>query len=140
MTPGLGSSGLASLGLSAECLKALETRRPNLLLIGSSTKVSDLLQLIEPSMAHPVVSLRADRLRLPERLIGTLVLHDANRLSPAQQEEWRRWVDLHPQKQVIATASEPLFPLMVRNAFSSVLFFQLNFMSLMIDGTSAAVV
>lgn len=129
---------LANLGLSEECLRTLETKRPNLLLIGPPTQVTCVLQMIEPSVVRPVASVRAERLTLPERAIGTLVLHDANRLNPRQQDQLHRWIDLHPLEQVIATASEPLFPLVVRNAFSAVLFFRLNVMSLMIDAESPA--
>ena len=134
--PGAGPPRLADIGLSEECVRTLETKRPNLLLIGSSTKVTCLLQLIEPSVTHPLVSVRAERLTLPETAIGTLVLHDANRLDATQQDQLHRWLDVHPLSQVIATSSQPLFPLVVRNSFSAVLFFRLNVRSLMIEEAS----
>jgi len=138
--PGAPPPGLADIGLPEECLKTLETKRPNLLLIGSSTNVTCLLQLFEPSVTHPVVSVRAEQLTLPDASVGTLVLHDANRLSPGQQDQLHRWVDVHPLNRVIATTSEPLFPLVVRNTFSAVLFFRLNVMSLMIEEASPELV
>jgi hypothetical protein len=138
--PGAPPPGLADIGLPEECLRTLETKRPNLLLIGSSRNVTCLLQLIEPLVTQPVVSVRAERLTLPEAAIGTLVLHDANRLSPSQQDQLHRWVDMHPLNRVIATTSEPLFPLVVRNMFSAVLFFRLNVMSLMIEEASPEIV
>jgi len=130
--------GLFSLGLSEECLRTVEHKRPNLLLIGSPKTVSPVLQVIEQSAAPPVVSSRPERLALADRGIATLVIHDANRLGRTQQDQLYRWINLHPLKQVIATASEPLFPLMVRNAFSAELFFRLNVMSVMVDEASVA--
>ena len=138
--PGAGPPGLADIGLSDECLRTLETKRPNLLLIGPSTQVTSLLQLIAPSVAPPIASVRAERLTLPEDAIGTLILHDAHRLSPRQQDQLHRWIDVHPLNQVIATTAEPLFPLVVRNSFSAALFFRLDAMSLRIEEVSPEVV
>jgi hypothetical protein len=136
--PLVGLGAFLSLGLSEECLRTVERKRPNLLLIGSPGAVSPVLQAIEQSVAHPVASSRAERLSLSEHAIATLVIHDANRLNRTQQDQLYRWVNLHPLKQVIATASEPLFPLMVRNVFSAELFFRLNAMSVLIDEASVA--
>jgi hypothetical protein len=59
--PTVGPGALLSLGLSEECLRAVERKRPNLLLIGSPATVSPVLQVIEQSAARPVVSSRAPR-------------------------------------------------------------------------------
>jgi hypothetical protein len=76
---------------------------------------------------------------LAERRIGTLVIAEADRLNRQQQDQRHRWVTQHPLKQVIATVSEPLFPLVVRNVFSAALF-QLNPTSLLIEAVSSEIV
>jgi hypothetical protein len=136
----IGADDLCRVGLSDENLRKLQTTRPNLLLVGSSLLLPPVLELLERGAVRPVVAVGAQRLGLAERGIGTLVLHDANRLTPAQQHELHCWLVRHPLKQVILTASERLFPLVLRNTFDADLFFQLNVRLVVIESVSADVV
>jgi replication-associated recombination protein RarA len=77
---------------------------------------------------------------LAERQIGTLVIAEADQFNRQQQDQLHRWVTQHPLTQVIATASEPLFPLVVRNVLSAPLFFQLNPTSLLIEAVLSELV
>lgn len=113
-------------------LKILETTRVNLLLIGLRRKTTIVLRGIEESLAPPVLPVRAGHLVLPERAIGTLVIHDVDHLSDPEQDMLNRWMVLHPGQQVIATASGPLFPLVARNRFSDVLFYRLNTLTVIV--------
>jgi len=126
----------------AEILRTLETHRPNLLLIGSPSHLPPVLRILEGSAVPPVVSCGAPRFALAERAIGTLVIHGANRLNEHQQRQLHNWLPRHPLTQVILTTSEPLIPLVLRNAFDADLFFQLNVKSVsvvMADASPEAV-
>jgi hypothetical protein len=129
----VGPEDLCRCGLSAEILKTIQTNRPNLLLIGPPSPLTPLLRILESGAAPPVMSCSARRLALAERPIGTLVIHDANRLSQDQQRQLHGWLARHPPKQVIVTAPEPLLPLVMRNAFNPALFFELNVKSVVMD-------
>ena len=113
-------------------LKLLEKARVNLLLIGLRRKTSLFLRRIERSLAPPVMPVRAGHLVLPERAVGTLVIHDVDHLTRQEQDALNGWVVSHPEQQVIATASGPLFPLVARNQFSDVLFYRLNTLTVIV--------
>ena len=113
-------------------LQILETTRLNLLLIGLRRRTSIVLRGIEGSLVPPVLPVRAGHLVLPERAIGTLVIHDVDHLSRQEQDELNRWVVSHPEQRVIATASGPLFPHVARNRFSDVLFYRLNTLTVIV--------
>jgi hypothetical protein len=123
----------STAGLPDHGLKMLEQTRPNLLLIGSPARVSDVLRIIARSLASPIASCTATRLALPDRAIGTLAIHGADHLSRNQQEKLHSWVLVHPSTQVIMAATRPLLPLVLRNTFSDVLFYRLNLLSVVID-------
>ena len=125
--PDLSSSDVAEHGL-----KILETTRANLLLTGEPRAVTLVLRVIEKSLAPPVLPFRAGNLELPEPAIGTMVIHDADHLRRDEQDALNDWVVLHPDTQVIITTSGPLFPLVVRNQFSDVLFYRLNALTAMV--------
>ena len=116
-------------------LKILKKTRVNLLLIGLRPKTSIALRGIEGSLAPPVLPVRAGHLVLPERTIGTLVIHDVDHLSRQEQDALNHWLASHPEQQVVTTASGPLFPLVARNLFSDVLFYRLNTLTVIV-GTS----
>jgi len=118
-------------------LKILEKTRVNLLLIGLRRKTSVFLRRIESSLAPPVLLVRAGHLVLPERANGTLVIHDVDHLSRQEQDALNGWVQSHPEQQIIATASEPLFRLVARNRFSDVLFYRLNTLTLIVGVSEA---
>ena len=113
-------------------LRILETTRLNLLLIGLRRKTSIVLREIEGSLAPPVVPVRAGGLILPERAIGTLVIHDVDHLSRKEQDALNHWVMSHPEHRVIATACGPLLPHVARNQFSDVLFYRLNTLTVIV--------
>jgi len=137
---GLEPPDLATPGHTVECLRILETKRPNLLVIGSPTTVAPVVQIIERSLIRPVVSCRAGRLALQRSAIGTLVIHDADRLGREEQNQLHSWVNQHAEKQLVTTASESLFSLVARNMFSDTLFYRLNAMSLIVEEASAEIV
>ena len=134
--PSVGPDDLCRFGLSGENLRTLQTNRPNLLLVGPPSHLAPVLELLERSAIRPIVVCGAQRLPLAERAIGTLVIHDAHRLSQPQQHQLHSWLTQHPLKQVILTAPEPLFPLFLRNAFDDALFFRLNMKLVVIENAS----
>jgi len=131
---------LAAVGCPAEIARTIGTNRPNLILVGLPPNVTIVRRIVEQQATRPVVSLDRQLRTLAERRVGTLVIAEADRLNRQQQDQLHRWVTQHPLKQVIATASKPLFPLVVRNVFSAALFFQLNPTSLLIEAVSSELV
>jgi hypothetical protein len=127
------------LGLPAECLATLRSKRPNLLLIGSPDNVRAVLQLIHGALLHPVRSYRPKQLAFTGGTVGSLIIHDLDRLTHEEQRQLYRWVTSYPEKQVITTARAPLLPMVVRNAFDQDLFFRLNMMCLVVDDSSTEV-
>jgi hypothetical protein len=118
---------LSLLALSDDWRRVLETKRPNVIVIGPPTKVTPVLTLLARSVAQPMVSCTARNPVLPETAVGTLVLHDADRLTRLDQDRVYGWLSCAVDApQVITTTSVPLFPLVMRNAFSDALFYRLN--------------
>jgi hypothetical protein len=116
----------------------LETYRPNILLIGPQPTVRHVLQITLRSAVRPVVTCSARSFTLPDPPVGTLVLCDAEFLNRVAQRRLYAWLlrtSSHPQ--VITTASVPLFPLVIRNAFDDALFYRLNTVALRLGPPSA---
>src|SRR5690242_19727745 len=110
-----------------EALTSYGRYRPNVLLTGSPPHVTEILIRLLRSAIAPVDACRAGSLALPNRMVGALVIHDAERLGRDEQERLFGWMSYASGRtQVITTTSLPLFPLVVRNEFSEPLFYRLN--------------
>jgi hypothetical protein len=124
---------LSNFGLSPEMLKLFDVHRPNVLLVGPDSNVLRVLDALTPLVEAPIMSCEAGRLALPQRPVGTLVLHAADHLSGEEQQELFGWMSAAPgRSQVITTASVPLFPLVMRKRFSDALFYRLNEMCVIV--------
>ena len=117
----------AAFGLSPANLAYLGTQRRNVLLIGTDSRLAEFLPVLTRTAMLPIESCRAGRLALPHRSVGTLLLHDADRLTREEQEQMFGWISCAPPPvQVVTAASVPLFPLVVRQHFSEALFYRLS--------------
>jgi len=122
-----------SIGLSSDSLTSLHTHRSNVLLVGPEAHVARVLPAITRLVTPPIESCAAGRLALPTRLVGTLVLRNAHRLSVDEQQELFGWMSAASiDSQVITTATIPLFPLVLRKHFSDALFYRLTEMCLIV--------
>jgi hypothetical protein len=103
----------------------LSTTRPNLLLEGPEAQVQAVVAALRPLLLCPVTAWCGGG--LPDEHRGTLIVQEIHRLDDTQQRQLMIWLDdAVGTVQVIATTSEPLFPLVERGAFLDVLYYRLN--------------
>ena len=76
-----------NVGLLSDRLKSLHTHRSNVLVIGPESHITRVLPVITRLSTPPIESCAAGRLALPDRLVGTLVLRNADRLSVDEQQQ-----------------------------------------------------
>jgi Sigma-54 interaction domain len=99
--------------------------RPNLLLEGPEAQVQAVVAALRPLLLRPVTAWCGGG--LPDEHRGTLIVQEIHRLDDTQQRQLMIWMDDSVGTvQVIATTSEPLFPLVERGAFFDVLYYRLN--------------
>lgn len=114
------------------------TRRHNILLEGSRISTEAVLLLLGPSLREPVAWRRPGALfQIPSDTSGAFIVQDIADLSRAEQSRLLMWMNepSHP-KQVISTATEPLFPLVARGQFDETLYYRLNVVLLRVDARS----
>ncbi len=102
----------------------------NLLLIGDESLLSRAIGLVNLQDGQLLMVRRAGgdlSLPVPPPTGATLVLHDVDRLSARDQDEFLVWLDAaRGRTRVISTAAQPLFPAVFAGAFSSELYYRLN--------------
>jgi hypothetical protein len=99
--------------------------RPNLLLEGPEAQVQAVVAALRPLLLCPVSAWSGGG--LPDEHRGTLIAQEIHGLDDTQQRQLMIWLDdAVGTVQVIATTSEPLFPLVERGAFLEVLYYRLN--------------
>lgn len=127
------------LGIPVQLRHVFETARPNILVIGSGPTVTRVLHVLERVCTQPVVSSDSSSLTLPTRQVGALAVLQVERLGRVDQQLLHAWLSCaEPRPQVIATASVPLFPAVVRGTFSDALFYRLNEVCLTVREVSGA--
>jgi hypothetical protein len=103
----------------------LSTIRPNLLLEGPEAQVQAVVAALRPLLPSPVIAWCGGG--LPDEHRGTLIVQKVCRLDDTQQRQLMMWLDdTVGTVQVIATTSEPLYPLVERGVFLDVLYYRLN--------------
>jgi hypothetical protein len=102
--------------------------RLNLMLAGPQSALEAAIVALAPWLRPPLWSWHEGiPLRLPTEPGCTLVLNQAGRLDPDQQQQLIRWLDLPvPRPQIISTSSQPLFGLVERRMFLDLLYYRLN--------------
>jgi Sigma-54 interaction domain len=103
----------------------LSETRPNLLMEGPEAQVRAAVAALRPLLPLPVTAWCGGR--LPDKHRGTLIVQEVHHLDATQQRQLMMWLDdAVGTVQVIATTSEPLFPLVERGVFLDVLYYRLN--------------
>ena len=126
------------LALRAEWDLATTTRH-NLLLVGSSSATEALLDALKPHLREPLRHCNPRTgVSVPEATEGTLVLSEVAGLDMKQQAQLFRRLDQFEQRvRVVATTSEPLFPLVQAGAFLADLYYRLNIVLFDLTSSSA---
>jgi hypothetical protein len=115
---------------------ALRCRPPAVLLIGPAEQTSPVIAGLLPAWPAPIEICRASTLVL-DSAVRTLVLQDADEMSPARQTALFDWMNAAGGRRVIATTRRPLFPRVESGAFSIALYYRLNIIT--IDFTDVSV-
>jgi hypothetical protein len=104
-----------------------QDRRPNLLIVCSVQWVDAAVDRLQTVCAAPVSVVRLPgTLALPDRLTGTLVLHDVAHLTVQQQMRLFDWMGGHRDVQVISMTGAALASLVHDGRFLEGLFYRLN--------------
>jgi hypothetical protein len=122
---------LSDFSVAEEDWAVLTTSQPNVLLVGPEVLTSEFVDALLPTFRQPVVHWRgASQLSTATRP-GTLILPDADRLTPDDQRRLDNWIAEVFPMQVVSVASTPLYPLVERGQFLASLYYRLNVVYLM---------
>ncbi|OFV93274.1 MAG: hypothetical protein A3G76_12005 [Acidobacteria bacterium RIFCSPLOWO2_12_FULL_65_11] len=124
----------SNLGISAEDWRALLGARPNILLVGTESDTSRLVQSLLPSLQPPVVWCSSRQFAVPTDETGTLVLQHAADLSLTAQDTLLQWIQqsTHPRPQIVTTTSVSLLPRVDQGLFRDALYYRLNVMCIFV--------
>ena len=129
---GMAPAGLGPAALFFE-LKALAGFHANCLLIGPDAFADDALVVLGETLQAPVTAIRGDELReLPSTSgPGTVVIRGVSELTDADQARLLEWLSQAAGRlQVVASSSEPLWPLVQAGRFLESLYYRLNVITL----------
>ena len=119
--PTVGATFGDAFHLPHEESRLLCSARPNLLVEGPESTTDTVLVALTPHLRQPLWTWCAGVRN------GTVVVRGVNRLDRGQQMQLVEWLEgATGRVQVIATSSEPLFPLVKRGTFLDVLYYRLN--------------
>ena len=108
---------------------ALRCHPPAVLLIGTAEQTSPVIAGLLPECPAPIEACRASTLVL-DSAVRTLVLQDADEMSPMRQTALFDWMNAAGDRRVIATSRLPLFPRVESGAFSIALSYRLNIITI----------
>ena len=111
-------------------LNILKTAGANVLMVGPTETVEQLLAELLPHLESPVVcgTRDIDELTSSPDTIGTVVIRDVDGLSASQQQQLSCWLEHVPAApvRIVSTTSVPLFELVEAGLFPDVLYYRLN--------------
>jgi len=114
---------------------SVSTRQHNAIFEGPEEATDDVLRLLQPYLRTPAIWNRAPMpLEFPAHGGGALVLRNVCALDRHEQAALLKWLEVE-RKQVVATTTEPLFPLVAMGRFDEALYYRLNLMLMKIDST-----
>jgi hypothetical protein len=127
--PGRGHRHTAATD-AADWMLLLDAARPNGLIVGPAPVAGSFLHDLTPMLRKAVVDWPIET--SPSRAhgqvpIGTLIIRDVGSLDRRAQQSLLQWMnDAGRAVQVIALASAAVYPLVLRDAFASALYYRLN--------------
>jgi hypothetical protein len=119
-----------------ELLAIAQFHRLNLLVVGSSSEMTDLLiQQLTPEFQTPIcICVFPGPLLLPDDDAGTLVLRGVDAIDGDQQQQLLTWLDDNAGRtQVVSVASHDIFAGVERGTFAAGLYYRLNTVMELID-------
>ncbi len=120
-------------------LEHVRMRHSNLLVIGPATATERIVDRLRPGFEPPVLTWhegQAFDLPSPSE-VGTLILHEVDALTPADQRQLIEWQNRQNRRvQIISTTPSPLFHLVEAGAFDEGLYYRLNTMCVKTNSSS----
>ena len=125
--------------MNAELWEAVAVRLP-ILLTGPRSTTDDWIHHLQRRLALPVIEVACDAGLRTTALddAGTVVLHDVERLRPADQLRLLQWLEEPQRAQIISTSSRTLYPLVGAGRFLEDLYYRLN--SVYLDRTNPTII
>jgi hypothetical protein len=121
------------LAIQAWDWHALVTSRANTVVVAREDAVMGVWTALWPTLQKPIHWVEASSLSLPRRSAGTLILQDADALTPTAQQELFDWLERDARAtRVLTTTSLPLFPLVEGGSFLAALYYRLNVLLLVL--------
>ena len=113
--------------------------RANAIVVGTEEAALGVWTAVWPSLQKPIHWVEAERLSLPRRSAGTLILQGADALSACEQQ-LLEWLEGDARAtRILTTTRRPLFPLVESGNFLEALYYRLNVILLVLEarGSSA---
>jgi hypothetical protein len=117
---------VSDFSVAEEDWAVLTTAQPNVLLVGPEPLTSEFVEALRPTFRQPVSYWRASSQHAPASRPGTLILHDADRLTLEDQRQLDNWLAEASPMQVVTIASTPLYPFVEGGQFLASLYYRLN--------------
>jgi hypothetical protein len=114
--------------------------RANAIVVGTEEAALGVWTAVWPSLQKPIHWVEAERLSLPRRSAGTLILQGADALSACDQQQLLEWLEGNARAtRILTTTHRPLFPLVESGNFLEALYYRLNVILLVLEprGSSA---
>ena len=106
----------------------------NLLVIGPPAATRAFIDDLMASLVAPVVYCDGETADLPTDGVGSLIIHDVPRLTPANQHRLLEWLNNQSSRRsVIATSIEPFYRNVETGLFSDSLYYRLNTVTVQLD-------
>ena len=123
--PPIGSVEIRDESPAIDDWSIVRQERLHALLIGPRAAAAAVLSRVFPDVRWSLALWSpADG---PDRCHSEItVVHDAQDLTDAQQQQLLSWMERHPAIQVISVASRPLYPMVAAGAFRATLYYRLN--------------
>jgi hypothetical protein len=108
--------------------------RANAIVVGTEEAALGVWTAVWPSLQKPIHWVEAERLSLPRRPAGTLILQGADALSACDQQLLFEWLEGDARAtRILTTTHRPLFPLVESGNFLEALYYRLNVVLLVLQ-------
>jgi Sigma-54 interaction domain len=113
--------------------------RANAIVVGTEEAALGVWTAVWPSLQKPIHWVEAERLSLPRRSAGTLILQGADDLSACDQQQLLEWLEGDARAtRILTTTRRPLFPLVESGQFLEALYYRLNVILLVLEARGSS--
>lgn len=124
------SADPSALPSATSDINIARTSGTNVLIVGPDRLLGNLLSMVAPDAKHDeAIECQGGSLQLPPPASRppTVIVHDVDVLTPADQRRLLDWLDAANERtQVVSTSPVPLLPLVEACTFNDTLYYRLN--------------